>query len=64
MTETLQEEGFLIQAARISDRFKLDPVEVLRASAFEWSVRSAAYMVIAKDEEENAERMRSKSKKK
>ena len=63
MIEALREGGSLTQAARIADRFKLDPVHVLNAPTFEWYVRVAAYQVIADDEEENAARMKAQNKK-
>lgn len=64
MTDLFVENSLLIHAARISNKFRLDPVTVLRSDMLDWLLRDAAYRVILNDEHEQAERMKANSRKK
>ena len=64
MTDLFLEDKLLIHAARISNKFRLDPILVLRSTALDWLLRDAAYRVILDDEHEQAERMKASSRKK
>ena len=48
----------------IAKKFKLDPWEVLTASQYQWAIRQAAFQYISKVEKEEAEKMKSKARKK
>lgn len=64
MTDEFISNSLLIHSARISHKFRLDPIEVLKSSALDFLIRDAAFRVILRDEEEQAERMKAQSRKK
>lgn len=64
MTDEFTSNSLLIHAARIANKFRQDPVEILRAPVLDWLIRDAAYRVILDDEREQAERMKANSRKK
>lgn len=61
MTTFLTARKEIQTAASIAKTFRMDPVEILNASPFEWAVRIAAHNVIMQHEKEEAARMKSKS---
>ena len=51
-------------AALIAHKFKLDPVDVLNATRFQWAIRIAALNYIGKLEKEEADKAKSSARKK
>lgn len=64
LIEMLSHEPLVLYAARVANTFHLDPVHVLTDSTDDIRnmVRTAATMVVQRDEEEQAAKARSQSK--
>lgn len=64
MTAFLKSHPMLRQAALVARTFRIDPLEVLNGTIFEWQIRTAALVYVQEMEQAEADRAKSRSKRK
>lgn len=62
MIRRLTEASHVKAAARIANQFKMDPIEVLNGTFFEYAVRIAAWHIAVEEERKAQEKANAKKK--